>query len=96
VIHAIEDEMALELARRDIDRVSSLDNVVIVTAVGAGLRSTPGVAARIFGALGQGNINVIAVAQGSSDCSLSMVVDAEAAGDAVGQIHREVILNNVA
>jgi aspartokinase/homoserine dehydrogenase 1 len=94
VIQAIEDEMALELARRDVDRVSSLDKVVIVTAVGAGLRSTPGVAARIFGALGQGNINVIAVAQGSSDCSLSMVVDAGAVGEAVEQIHREVILNN--
>jgi len=92
VVRAIEEEMALELARRDVDRVWSLDDVVIVTAVGAGLRGTSGVAARIFGALGQGGINVIAIAQGSSDCSVSLVVAADAAAEAVRQIHKEVIL----
>jgi aspartate kinase len=91
VIAAIEDEMALELARRDVDRVWSLDDVVIVTAVGAGMRGTPGVAHRIFGALAQESINVTAVAQGSSECSISLVVAAADAADAVQQIHREVI-----
>ena len=91
VIDAIEEELALELARRDVDRVSSLDDVVIVTAVGAGIRGTPGVAHRIFGALGGGRINVIAIAQGSSECSVSLVVEADAAADAVQQIHSQVI-----
>jgi len=49
VMAAIEEEMALELSRRDIDRVWAMDDVVIVTAVGAGMRGTPGVAARLFG-----------------------------------------------
>lgn len=93
VIRAIEAEMALELTRRDIDKVWSMDDVVIVTAVGAGMRSTPGVAARIFGALGGGEINVIAIAQGSSDCSVSLVVAAEDCATAMQKIHREVILN---
>jgi aspartate kinase len=93
VIQAIEGEMALELARRDVDRVWSLDDVVIVTAVGAGMRSTPGVAARVFGALALGDINVIAIAQGSSDCSVSLVVAAQGAADAVQKMHKEVILN---
>jgi aspartate kinase len=93
VIRALEEEMALELARRDIDQIRSLDDVVIVTAVGAGMRGTPGVAARIFGALGRGNINIIAIAQGSSECSVSLVVAADAAADAVRQIHSEVIVN---
>jgi len=92
VIRAIEEEMSLELARRDIDRAWSLNNVVIVTAVGAGLRTTAGVAARLFGALAQAEINVIAVAQGSSECSISLVVAAEDATNAVRQIHSEVIL----
>lgn len=93
VIRALEEEMALELARRDIDQIRSLDDVVIVTAVGTGMRGTPGVAARIFGALGRGNINIIAIAQGSSECSVSLVVAADAAADAVRQIHSEVIVN---
>lgn len=93
VVRALEEEMACELARRDIDRIWAWDDVVIVTAVGAGLRDTPGIAARIFGALGKANINVIAIAQGSSECSLSMVVAAHDATNAVRQIHKEVILN---
>jgi aspartate kinase len=92
-VQAIEEEMALELKRRDIDRVWSLDDVVIVTVVGAGMRGTPGVAARTFGALGQANINVVAIAQGSSECSISLAVAADDAANAVQQIHSEVILN---
>jgi aspartate kinase len=93
VIQAIEKEMALELARRDVDRVWSLNDIVIVTAVGAGMRNTPGVAYRIFGALAQSSINVVAVAQGSSECSISLVVAADDAASAVQQIHNLVILN---
>lgn len=93
VVKALEQEMERELARKDIDRISSRDNVVIVTAVGAGLRDTPGISAKVFGALGQANINVIAIAQGSSECGLSLVVSAEDAPDAVQQIHGQVILN---
>lgn len=91
VIRALEDELALELSRRDIDRVWSMDSVVIVSAVGAGMRGTPGVAARLFNALADRQINVIAIAQGSSECSISLVVDAEQATQAVQQIHDEVI-----
>ena len=94
VVRAIEEEMALELARRDVDRVWSLDDVVIVTAVGAGMRGTPGVAARVFGALGRGNINVTAIAQGSSDCSISLVVAADESAAAVREIHNAVILGD--
>ena len=94
VIDAIEEELALELARRDVDRVSSLDDVVIVTAVGAGIRGTPGVAHRIFGALGGGKINVVAIAQGSSECSVSLVIEADAAAEAVQQIHSQVIVES--
>lgn len=91
VITALEDELALELARRDIDRVSALDDIVVVTAVGAGMRGTPGVAARLFGALASKSINAIAIAQGSSECSISIAVSADQATDAVRQIHREVV-----
>ncbi len=92
VIHALEQDLALELNRRDIDRVWALDDIVIVTAVGAGLRGTPGVAARIFGALGEAAINVIAIAQGSSECSVSLVVTAADVTNAVQRIHNQVIL----
>jgi aspartate kinase len=91
VIQAIEEEMTLELARRDIDRVWAQPDVVIVTAIGSGMRQTPGVSAHLFGALGKENINVIAIAQGSSEYSISVVVAAADADQAVRQIHQEVI-----
>jgi aspartate kinase len=93
VVRSLHDEMALELSRRDIDRVWAKEEIVIVTAVGAGLRHTPGIASRIFGALGAVGINVIAIAQGSSEYSISIVVEAEDGDDAVRQIHAEVISN---
>jgi aspartate kinase len=93
VIQSIETEMELELARRDIDRVWEQADIVIVTAVGGGLRHTPGIAGRLFSALGKVEINVIAIAQGSSEYSISIVVAAQDADHAMRQIHQEVILN---
>lgn len=92
VMRAIEREMAAELARQDIDRVWEMRDVVIVTAVGAGMRGTPGVAARLFGALAEKRINVIAIAQGASECSVSIVVDEAEMVQAVRQIHDRAIL----
>ena len=93
VTESLEKEMILELSRRDIDRIRAKDEVVIVTAVGAGLRDTPGVAARIFGALGDTGINVIAIAQGSSEHSISLVVSAKDGETAMRYIHQEAIIH---
>ncbi|MBI5828848.1 MAG: ACT domain-containing protein [Chloroflexi bacterium] len=91
VVAVLQEEFRPELARTDIDSVSSMDNTVIVTVVGAGMRSTPGIAGRIFSALGNRNVNVIAIAQGSSECSISLVVDAAQADEAVKAIHQLIV-----
>ena len=91
VVHTLQEEMERELARRDIDRIWDDDDIVIISAIGTGMRGTPGISARIFGALGSTGINVIAIAQGSSECSISLVVTAADATRAVQQIHKEVI-----
>ncbi|MDL1885945.1 aspartate kinase [Anaerolineae bacterium CFX8] len=87
VREAIEAELAAELARRDIDRVDVEENVVIITAVGAGMRGTPGVAGRVFSVMGERGINVIAIAQGSSECSISFVVPQDDLERAVIALH---------
>jgi aspartate kinase len=82
VIQALKETFSVELADRDIDRIWSSDEVVIVTVVGQGMIHTPGVAGKIFTVLGSRNINVVAIAQGSSEVSISLVTlagDAEAA-----------------
>ncbi len=87
VVHSLEEGLANELARRDVDRIWARDDVVIVTAVGAGMRDTPGVASLVFGTLAERKINVIAIAQGSSECSISVVVASADADAAVRAIH---------
>jgi aspartate kinase len=93
VIRSLNDELAFELSREDIDAINAQSNVVIITAIGAGMRRTPGVSASIFGALGKKGINVIAIAQGSSEYSVSLIVSGAEADLAVKEIHTEVIIN---
>ncbi len=92
MLAALEDEFRLELQRRDIDRLWALPDVVIVTVVGAGMQHTPGISGRVFSALGHEGLNVIAIAQGSSECSISLVVSDDDADASVRAIH-ELILN---
>jgi aspartokinase/homoserine dehydrogenase 1 len=87
VVHALEEGLGQAVARRDIDRISARQEVVIVTAVGAGMRETPGVAAMVFTALAKDGINVVAIAQGSSECAISVVVDARDCDAAVRAMH---------
>ncbi|MBN8594895.1 MAG: aspartate kinase [Anaerolineae bacterium] len=87
VRHAIERELADEIARRDIERVDIQEDVGIITAVGAGMRGTIGVAGRVFSQMGSNGINILAIAQGSSECSISFVVKADDLDRAVVTLH---------
>lgn len=91
VKQALEEEFRQEIARRDIDRISASDDCAIVTVVGAGMRSTPGIAGKVFSAIGAETVNVIAIAQGSSECSISLVVDGQEADTAIRAIHRLIV-----
>jgi len=91
VVDTLEEEFRQEIARRDIDRINPLDDCAIVTVVGAGMRSTPGIAGKVFSAVGDENVNVIAIAQGSSECSISLVVDAQETNRAIRAIHRLIV-----
>jgi aspartokinase/homoserine dehydrogenase 1 len=95
VVNALEKTFAQELANRDIDRVWATGKVSIITVVGAGMIHTPGIAGRVFSALGRAMVNVIAIAQGSSEVSISLVVDSSDAELAVKAIH-ELIVNGEA
>lgn len=84
---AVEKELALEIAQQDVDGVDILADVVIVTVVGAGMRGTPGIAGRVFTTLGDRGINVVAIAQGSSECSISFVIMEQDLEYAVTSLH---------
>jgi len=91
VITALQRAFANELAQRDIDRIWATGEVVIITMVGVGMIHTPGIAGRIFTALGRKNVNVIAIAQGSSEVSISLVVDGKDAQTALQALHELIV-----
>jgi aspartate kinase len=91
VTSALEQTFAYEIDEEDIDRVWSTDDVSIVTVVGAGMRHTPGVAGKVFSQLGNNGVNVLAIAQGSSEVSISLVVDSADTENAVKALHQLIV-----
>lgn len=91
VVDAICNEFFREIQRQDIDRAWASEEVVIFTVVGEGMRSTPGVSGLIFSTLGLHGINVIAIAQGSSEVSISFILKSEDLRPALQVLHDSVI-----
>lgn len=95
VKRAVEAELAQEIAHRDVDSVEVSNDIVIITVVGAGMRHKPGVAGRVFTTMGNSGVNVLAIAQGSSECSISFVVAEQDTKNAVLALH-ELALESLA
>jgi aspartate kinase len=81
-------EMGL-LGKGAVREVTAEENVCIVAVVGAGMKGTPGVAARTFKAVADQGVNIRMIAQGSSELNISFVVRAEDSVKAVRTLHRE-------
>ncbi|HVO42367.1 MAG TPA: aspartate kinase [Aggregatilineales bacterium] len=88
---AIREELQIEIGRTDVDRIWATDDAVIITVVGAGMRGTPGVASRVCGALAAEAINILVIAQGSSEYSISLVVAASDGIRAVKVLHDLIV-----
>ena len=91
----LSHEFRHEIANREIDSVISRDDVATIAIVGLGVGDTPGTATRVFEALSTGGINVVALAQGSSELNLSVVVDAKNGVTALRRIHTAFQLDRV-
>ncbi len=91
LVQALLKEFELELARKEIEAISADSEVSIIAVVGEGMRGTPGVAGRLFSTLGRKGINIIAIAQGSSELNISLIVAAADEKAAVQTIHDEFL-----
>ena len=84
---------ALRRAFRDeihaglVDGASARRGLAVIAVVGRGMAGTPGVAARVFSALASARVNVIAIAQGSSELNISFVVEEAQAAEAARRVH---------
>jgi aspartate kinase len=91
-LHALRSEFE----KRHIDwNINCERNVSVIAAIGAGMKGTPGVAARVFGTMGRNGINILTIAQGSSELNISFTVDERDAVKAVRALHSEFQLDRI-
>src|SRR5256884_490085 len=92
---SLEEPFRPEIGRQEIDGVEVRTGLATLVVVGLGMAGTPGIAARVFSALAEARINVIATAQGSSELNLSLVVDAKDAPRAQRAVHAAFQLSKI-
>jgi aspartate kinase len=89
VMKSLEADLALELTHGYLKPIVVDDNVGLLAVVGEGMRGTSGLAGRLFQAISQQNVNIIAIAQGSSELTISIVVRRDGLERAIQAVHRE-------
>ncbi|HVS31524.1 MAG TPA: bifunctional aspartate kinase/homoserine dehydrogenase I [Thermoanaerobaculia bacterium] len=94
-VAAIEEAFAPERKLKLIDRVVAERGVALVAVVGLGMRGRPGIAARTFSALSGERVNVIAIAQGSSELNITVAVSEEHVTRALLALHDEYQLDKI-
>ncbi len=88
-LQAIETALALELAHGYLRPIEVDNNVGLLAAVGEGMQGKPGLAGRIFTAISRVQVNIIAIAQGSSELTIAVVVRRDGLENAVRAVHAE-------
>ncbi len=88
-LEALESALVLEMAHHYLKPIHVDRNVGLLAAVGEGMQGHPGMAGRIFTAISQANVNVIAIAQGSSELTIAVVVQRSGLENAVRAVHAE-------
>ncbi|MBS0387248.1 MAG: bifunctional aspartate kinase/homoserine dehydrogenase I [Proteobacteria bacterium] len=86
-IAVLQRAFARELAEGQIQSVDVTGALAILAVVGDGMAGMPGVAGKVFNALGTANVNVRAIAQGASERNISVVVDGSQATRALRAVH---------
>ena len=88
VVKALRETLQIDLMQGHIEDISADDSIAIVAVVGDKMKGTTGVSAKVFGAMGANEINVIAISQGSSEVNISLIVTGQDAAKAVLAIHQ--------
>ncbi len=91
---AVEKSFEFEIQSNLIDPVKIEEDLAVVAVIGENMRYQPGVAGRMFQALGKNGINAIAIAQGSSELNISVVIDQENEAKALNVLHEAYFLSD--
>jgi aspartokinase/homoserine dehydrogenase 1 len=84
---AIREEFDREIAALAIEEPAVEEGLAIIAVVGANMKHTTGISGKVFHALGRTGVNVVAIAQGSSEINISAVIGAQDVSKALSAVH---------
>ena len=87
-LEALESELEPEITTKKIQNFDLMKNLEIVAVIGENMRGTPGISGRLFSALGEEKVNVLAIAQGSSERNISFIIADRDKDKALNTLHR--------
>jgi aspartokinase/homoserine dehydrogenase 1 len=87
-LEALREELAPEIRAKQIQNFDLRKDLAILAAIGENMRGTPGISGKLFSAMGAAGINILAIAQGSSETNISFVIDKAKEPQALQTIHR--------
>ncbi len=94
-LEALESNLSIELAHGYLKPIEVDESVGLLAVVGEGMRGTPGLAGRVFTAISREAVNIIAIAQGSSELTIGIVVRIDKLHAAVRAVHQECQLGKI-
>ncbi|HWD90226.1 MAG TPA: bifunctional aspartate kinase/homoserine dehydrogenase I [Mucilaginibacter sp.] len=83
----IEQEFELELMANKLDSPDIEPHLAVLAIVGENMKQTPGISGRLFHALGRNGVNVRAIAQGSSEYNISVIISKHDLAKALNAVH---------
>jgi aspartokinase/homoserine dehydrogenase 1 len=92
---AIGDEFKREISSGEIEKPVGEGDLSIIAVVGARMKRSSGISGKVFHALGRNGVNVVAIAQGSSELNISAVVARQDEAKALNAIHEAFFLSTV-
>ena len=87
--------LEMSLLGKTIKKINTTPNVSIIAVIGSGMSGTVGVASKVFSAVQKRNVNVIMIAQGSSELNLAFVVKDNDCKSVIQALHEEFNLANI-
>ena len=91
---AVEEAFAFEIERGVVNTVKVESDLCVVAIIGENMRYQPGISGRLFRALGKNGINAVAIAQGSSELNVSVVIAREDETKALNSLHEAFFLSD--
>ena len=92
-VRAINEEFKNEIEYQNVLNIRIEKNLSIIAIVGEKMKNTPGISANLFRSLGRNGINIIAIAQGSSELNISVVVEKVSLQKSLNAIHEGFFLS---